>query len=138
MAAQKGSDLLIKVGNAGSPETFTALAGLRTKSLAFNAEQVDITNSDSANKWRELLAGAGIKSASVSGSGVFVDNATDATVRTEMFAQAIKNYQIVIPSFGTIEGAFQMATLNYAGEHNGEVTWEITLESAGELTFTAA
>ena len=29
MAAQKGSALLMKIGNAGSPETFTTIAGMR-------------------------------------------------------------------------------------------------------------
>jgi TP901-1 family phage major tail protein len=139
MAAQKGSDMLVKIGDGGSPtETFTSLAGIRTKTLAFNAEQVDITNQDSTNKWRELLAGAGIKSASLSGAGVFKDAAADETARAEFFAQAIKNYQVVIPSFGTIEGAFQLTQLQYAGEHNGEISYELSLESAGELTFTAA
>lgn len=138
MAAQKGSDMLLKVGDGGSPEAFTALAGLRTKNLQLNAETVDITNSDSANKWRELLAGAGIKSASVSGSGVFKDAAPDETVRASLFAGTIKNYQIVIPDFGTMEGAFQISSLQYAGEHNGEATHEVSLESAGEITFVAA
>jgi TP901-1 family phage major tail protein len=138
MAAQKGSSLLIKIGDGASPEVFTALAGLRTKTLTINAEQVDVTNSDSVNKWRELLAGAGIKSMSASGAGVFTDQTVDGTVRTEMFAQVIKNYQIVVPGFGTFEGLFQMTQLQYAGEHNAEVTWDISLESAGEIAFEAA
>lgn len=138
MAAQKGSDMLIKVGDGASPEVFTALAGLRTKTMAFNAEQVDITNSDSAGKWRELLAGAGIKSMSVSGSGVFTDATVDGTIQTEAFAQTIKNYQIIVPSFGTFEGPFQLTQRQFAGEHNGEVTQELSLESAGAITFTAA
>lgn len=137
MSAQKGSDMLIKIGGDSSPVTFSTLVGLRTKTMTINAETVDVTNSDSVNKWRELLAGAGIKSISVSGSGVFKDDATDLTVRTEMFSQAIKDYQIVVPGFGTFEGMFQMSQLQYAGEHNAEVTWDITLESAAEVAFTA-
>lgn len=138
MAAQKGSDMLIKISDDASPAAFTTLAGLRTKTMTINAETVDVTNSDSVNKWRELLAGAGIKSISVSGSGVFKDEATDLTVRSEMFAQAIRDYQIVVPGFGTFEGAFQMSQLQYAGEHNAEVTYDITLESAAEVAFTAS
>lgn len=132
MAAQKGSDMLIRIEDGTG---FTALAGLRTKTCAINAEQVDVTNSDSANKWRELLAGAGIKSMSVSGSGVFLDGAVDETVRSEMLTQAIKDFQIVIPGLGTFEGPFQMTQLQYAGEHNAEVTYDIALESAGEIGF---
>jgi len=138
MAAQKGSDLLIKVGDGATPEVFTTVAGLRTKNLTLNTETVDITNSDSVNKWRELLEGAGIKSASASGSGVFKDSASESTLVTAKMAGTIKNYQIVTPGLGTFEGAFQISQLQFAGEHNGEVTYELSLESAGELDFTAA
>ena len=75
MAAQKGSAMLMKVGNAGSPETFTTIAGLRSTSLTVNNESVDVTNKDSSNN-RTLLAEAGVQSISVSGSGVFTDGAT--------------------------------------------------------------
>ena len=138
MSAQKGSELLIKIGDGASPESFTEAAGLRTKSLQLNAETVDVTNSDSTNKWRELLAGAGVKSMSVSGSGVFTDATADATLQAEAVAQTILNYQVIVPGLGTFEGAFQLSQLQYAGEHNAEVTYEITLESAGAIAFTSA
>lgn len=135
MAAQKGKDLLIKVDDGSG---FTTVAGLRTRRLAFNAETVDITHAESANRWRELLDGAGVKRAAVSGRGLFKDASSDELMRATFFAGAVKDYQIVIPDFGTVEGAFQIVSLEFAGEHNGEVTFELSLESAGELTFTAA
>ncbi|MBN7809123.1 phage major tail protein, TP901-1 family, partial [Agrobacterium rosae] len=58
MVAQKGKDLLLKIDNGGA---FVTVAGLRTKRLAFNAESVDVTDAESAGRWRELLAGAGIQ-----------------------------------------------------------------------------
>jgi len=137
MAAQKGKDLLIKLGDGGAPEAFTAMAGLRTTSLGFNAQTVDITNADSTNMWRELLANAGVRSASVSGSGVFKDAAADATVRTVFFAQDLKNWRIVVPDFGEITGAFAVTALQYEGTHDGEVRMSLTLASAGALTFSA-
>jgi TP901-1 family phage major tail protein len=139
MAAQLGSALLVKVGDGGSPtETFTSLASLRTKSLNINAEQVDISTSDSTSKMRELLAGAGIISLSVAGDGVFSDSTPDATLRTEAFAQTQKNYQVIVPDFGTFEGPFMLTALNYASEHNAEVTYDFSLESSGVISFTAA
>lgn len=134
MSAQKGKDLLVKIADGAG---FTTVAGLRTRRLAFNAETVDITHAESANRWRELLDGAGVKRASVSGRGLFIDAATDASMRQTFFDGAVKDYQIVIPDFGTVEGAFQITNLEFAGEHNGEVTYDIALESAGEVTFTA-
>jgi TP901-1 family phage major tail protein len=135
MAAQKGKDLLIKIDDGSG---FTTVAGLRTRRLAFNAETVDITHAESANRWRELLDGAGVKRASVSGRGLFKDADSDDLMRATFFAGAVKDYQVVIPDFGTVEGAFQIVSLEFAGEHNGEVTFDLSLESAGELTFTGA
>ena len=134
MTAQKGKDLLVKIADGGG---YATVAGLRTRRLAFNAETVDITHAESANRWRELLDGAGVKRASVSGRGLFKDASTDALMRQTFFDGAVKSYQIVIPDFGTVQGAFQIANLEFAGEHNGEVTYDVSLESAGELTFTA-
>ncbi len=134
MTAQKGKDLLIKIADGAS---YTTVAGLRTRRLSFNAETVDITHAESANRWRELLYGAGVKRASVSGRGLFKDAATDALMRQTFFDGAVKNYQIVIPDFGTVQGAFQITNLEFAGEHNGEVTYDVALESAGEQTFAA-
>ena len=138
MDSQPGSSLLIKIGDAASPEVFTTVAGLRTKSLSINSETVDVTNSDSASKMRELLAGAGIISVSASGDGVFTDAAVHATLSTKALAGGIDTYQVIVPDFGTFEGAFQLTTLEFAGEHNGEATFSMALESAGVIAFTAA
>ncbi len=134
MSAQKGKDLLIKIADG---EGFTTVAGLRTRSLTFNADTVDVTDAESAGQWRELLGGAGIKRAGVSGRGLFKDASTDALMRQAFFDGTVLNYQIVVPSFGTVQGAFQITSLEFAGEYNGEMTFDMTLDSAGELTFTA-
>jgi TP901-1 family phage major tail protein len=134
MAAQKGKDLLVKIADGVG---FTTVAGLRSRRIAFNAETVDITHAESADRWRELLDGAGVKRASIAGRGLFKDAATDELMRQTFFDGAVKNFQIVIPDFGTVQGAFQISSLEFAGDHNGEVTYEMALESAGALTFTA-
>src|SRR4051812_5648372 len=134
MTAQKGKDLLVKIFDGAG---YTTVAGLRTRRLSFNAETVDITHAESANRWRELLDGAGVKRASVSGRGLFKDAATDASMRQTFFDGTVQSYQIVIPDFGTVAGPFQLTNLEFAGEHNGEVTYDVALESAGEVTFTA-
>jgi TP901-1 family phage major tail protein len=135
MSAQKGKDQLVKIADG---EGYTTVAGLRSRRIAFNAETVDITHAESVDRWRELLDGAGVKRASIAGRGLFKDAATDELMRQAFFDGAVKNFQVVIPDFGTVEGAFQIASLEFAGEHNGEVTYELALESAGALTFTAA
>jgi TP901-1 family phage major tail protein len=135
MAAQKGKDLLLKIDDGAG--VFVTVAGLRTQRFALNADPVDVTNQESAGRWRELLAGAGVRRASVAGSGVFKDGASDALIRQTFFDGIIRNWQIVAPSFGVIQGAFQISSLDYRGEHSAEVTFELSLESAGALSFTA-
>ncbi|PZU86605.1 MAG: phage major tail protein, TP901-1 family [Shinella sp.] len=134
MVAQKGKDLLLKVLDGS---TYITVAGLRSKRLAFNAETVDVTDGESAGRWRELLAGAGVQRASLSGAGLFKDQASDARVRSAFFAGEILSWQVVIPDFGTVTGLFQITALEYAGAHDGEVTFELALESAGQLSFGA-
>lgn len=136
MVAQKGKDLLLKLDTTGSGG-FVTVAGLRSKRLAFNAETVDVTDADSAGRWRELLAGSGVQRASVSGAGIFKDAASDAAIRTRFFGAEIAAWQFVIPDFGTVEGPFQITALEYSGAHDGEVTFEIALDSAGSLGFAA-
>jgi TP901-1 family phage major tail protein len=134
MPAQKGKDLLLKMHDGSA---FATVAGLRAKTLAFNAQTVDITHAESAGRWRELLEGAGVKRAAVSGYGLFKDAASDTLVRQTFFEGLVRDCQMIIPDFGTVEGPFQISSLEFAGSHDGEVTFEIALESAGELTFTA-
>lgn len=136
MTAQKGKDVLIKLDEDGMG-SFATVAGLRTKRLAFNSETVDITDADSAGRWRELLAGSGVQRASLGGSGIFKDAASDARMRTAFFGGEIIDWQLVIPDFGTVEGPFQITALEYSGNHDGEVAFELALESAGALTFGA-
>lgn len=137
MAAQKGKDLLLKVDSTGAG-VFVTVAGLRTRALAFNAESVDVSHTESAGQWRELLAGAGFKLARLTGSGVFKDQASDELVRAYVFNGTIRAWQILVPDFGTVSGPFHIASFELSGRHDGEVAFEIALESAGELTFVPA
>jgi TP901-1 family phage major tail protein len=137
MTAQKGKDLLLKIDTTGE-EDFVTVAGLRSRQIAFNAEAVDITNADSAGRWRELLEGAGVRRANLTGSGIFKDASADETVRQTFFDGLIRQWQVAIPDFGTITGPFQITALEYSAEHDGELAYEMALESAGALTFAAA
>jgi len=136
MSAQKGKDLLLKLDQDGSGN-FLTMAGLRSSSIAFNAASVDITHAESAGRWRQLLAGAGVKTARLGGSGIFRDQLSDEKARELFFNGDIRNWQVVIPDFGTITGPFQITALEFSGQHDGEVSYQLTLESAGELAFSA-
>ncbi|TDQ63822.1 TP901-1 family phage major tail protein [Maritalea mobilis] len=135
MGAQSGKDMLLKLDETGSG-SFITVAGIRSRQLAFNAQTIDTTDSQSAGQWRELLQGGGVKTASLSGSGIFKDAQSDARIRELFFAGQVRDWQLVIPDFGTIEGKFQITALEFAANHNGEVTFDVALERAGEISFT--
>lgn len=135
MVAQKGKDLLLKIDSNGTG-SFVTVAGLRSRRIAFNSETVDITDSDSAGRWRELLGGSGVQRASIGGSGIFKDAQSDERMRSCFFTGEIAAWQLSIPSFGVVQGPFQITALEYTGSHDGEVTFEVSLESAGAIAFT--
>ena len=136
MVAQSGKDLLIKLDMSGDGQ-FETVAGLRSTRISFNAETVDVTSLESEGGWRELLGGAGVRSASVSGSGVFKDDASDERARQIFFQGDRPEFQVIIPNFGIVQGALQITALEYSGAYNGEATFEMSLSSAGALTFNA-
>lgn len=136
MTAQKGRDLLLKISDGAG--NFTTVAGLRTRRLALNADTIDVTDAESTGRWRELLGGGGVRRASISGTGIFKDQASDALLRQVFFDGVLRDFQMIIPGLGVLTGPFQISNLDYRGEYAAEVTFDISLDSAGALTFTAA
>ncbi len=134
MAAQRGKALLLKIDVSG---TMTTVGGMRSTSMTLNDEAVDISNKDSGS-FRELLPAGGIQSMSISASGVFTDSTAETTLRAAYGTSTFKSYNIIVPDLGTYAGTFMIASLEYAGEYNGEATYSVTLESSGSITFTAA
>jgi TP901-1 family phage major tail protein len=138
MAAYKGNAMLLKIGatagSAAASDTYTTVAGLRSTSITHNDETIDVTTKDS-NQVRTLLAGGGVYSVTISGSGVLTDDATLATLESAMNASDYHNFQVVVSGFGTYEGEFALTTLEMSGEYNGEISYSITLESAGTVSF---
>lgn len=133
MAAQKGKAVLIKMDIAA---VFTTIGGLRSKSIRISDGNSDVSDSDS--EFREMLAGTGHLSCTISGSGVFKDSASEGAVLTNKLARTVPDFQFIVPGFGTFEGAFVIGDIEYAGEHEGEVTYSMSFESSGDFTFTPA
>ena len=130
MAAQKGRLFMLQ-------DDTTDIAALRTNSITIDSETVDITNKDS-NGWRELLADSGVKSCSISASGVFTDDATQIGIQTKLLAATLNTFTMEFETGDTLAGSFQVTSMEYAGDYNGEQTYSISLESSGAITYTAA
>ena len=133
MAVQKGRDLLLKIQDPTTSGAFVTVAGLRVRTLTLNAKTIDITDSQSPKGWRELLEGAGVRAMAVSGSGVFRDAASDALVRETFFSQTPAQWQAIVPSFAQFQGPFLISSLDYAGGHDSEISFSLSLSSAGEV-----
>jgi TP901-1 family phage major tail protein len=142
MAKQLGRALLVKIGDgAGGAEAFTNLCGLNSKSLTINNSSIDVTTPDCTTPegalWTATLAG--LKNFSLSGDGFFEDSTAEARMNTvAMSADNSVNMEVVVPDFGTYAGAFRISSLEFGGETEGGVTYSISLESNGAVTFTAA
>jgi TP901-1 family phage major tail protein len=134
MAVQKGSAVLMKVGNGASPEVFTTIGGLRDTSITINQETVDVTTKDSS-RVRTLLEQGGVKSFTVSGTGVFDDSASHQTVLSDFDGSSFTNYQFLMPDYNTFTGAFQVTSIEYSGTYNDSAQYSLTFESAGAITI---
>lgn len=136
MATQRGKDILIRLDAQASGD-FETVGGLRATRIALDSAVVDATSAESVGRWRELIGGAGVRTVSVTGSGVFKDQASDAALRTVFFDGATPPFQLVIPGFGRLEGPFQVTRLEYAGQHDDVAGFSLSIESAGAVAFTA-
>ncbi|MCW2349642.1 phage major tail protein, TP901-1 family [Sphingobium sp. B12D2B] len=133
MAVEKGSAFLLKIGNGSSPVSYATVAGLRATQLSVNGEAVNVTSKDSGG-WRDLLPGAGVRSVSVSGSGIFTGSAAETRLRNHALVGAIDDYELSFESGEKLRGRFLVTRLDYAGDYNGERTYTLALESSGAVS----
>lgn len=139
MSAIKGRLFLLAISNDDSvpgPETFITVAGLRKTDWTKNNTQVDVSNKDSSG-WKTLLEGAGEMSMSLSGDGVVESAGAAAKLQLAYDGNLIKKYKISIDGTSTYTGLFAITKFSEAGTYNGEVTYTISLESSGPVTYTA-
>jgi TP901-1 family phage major tail protein len=147
MAKKNGRLLLIKIGDGAETEAFTTLCGIQSKTLTVNNNNFDVTTSDCTNPggqlWQEVMTG--MRSIEVSGNGIFEGGTSLTRFKAIAFgtgaadtADAIGNFQVIVPEFGTFEGAFHVNSVEFGGEQEGPVTYSLTLASSGAVAFTAA
>ena len=133
MTAQKGSAFLLKVGDGATPPAYRTVAGLRTTQMSINGDTVVVTHKESGG-WRELLSGAGVRSVSVSASGIFLGSAAEASIRANALAGLVDAYELSFEDGEKLRGRFLVQRLDYAGDFNGERNYSVVLESSGAVT----
>lgn len=134
MTAYKGRDMLLKLGAGGAGGT---VAGLRETSLRVNNDMVDVTNKDS-NGYRLLLAGAGVRSFTVTANGTADNAATFETLQNNALTDTGATYYLTWADGDAIEGQFAITNFEISGGYTDAQTFSVTLESSGQLTLTQA
>ena len=134
MTARKGRDMLLKFGAGGAGG---AVAGLRETTLRVNNETVDVTTKDSGG-YRTLLAGAGVRSLTITANGTAETQATYETLEGQSLADTAATFYLTWGDGDAIEGTFQVSSFEMAGGYNDAQTFSLTLESSGPWTYTAA
>lgn len=137
MSAEKGKAFLIKIGDGAGSETFSVVGGMRSTSFKINNEIIDATHKGSEG-WRELLPEAGIRHISLSGSGIFTNSDSEKLVQGKAMTSSIDHYEIIFESGDKFTGSFQVTSLEYSGDYNGERSYNMALESSGEVLFVSA
>lgn len=138
MPIERGKTFLLKIGDGEASETFTTVGKMRSTGFSGTRESIDTTHKDS-NDWATRIPS--FKSMSLSASGVYDGGAQQLAVRDAWLQDATAdpvNFQIVGDTGDTWEGPFIVTQWDNEGEHNGERTWSVSLESAGEVTVTDA
>lgn len=135
MAYQDGQGIIVQLKDSGG--TYRTVSGLRTRDITLNSEMVDVTNADSSGRFREILDGAGIRSASFSGAGVFDSGEGHSALLDAWTNRQNRDFKFTVPGLGEFACTCKVTQLKYSGAHNGEVTADQTYESAGAVTFTA-
>jgi TP901-1 family phage major tail protein len=123
---------------SGIIEIFKTVGGLRSKSFSFASEGVDVSNHGS-NQWREMLDGAGMRTVSISGEGVYTSATNYRALENHAFANEITCLAFVDVVGGRIYfGCFKIVSIEASAEFNGEATYSLSAENAAAITIQQA
>ena len=111
------------------------IAGLRENSLALDGSPVDITSKEDAG-FRTLAEFAGVKSFDISASGVLKDTVLRDLALDPEASLLLTDVLIKFDDGSEIEGDVYLASATFAGAHDGENTYDISLQSSGAWTLT--
>ena len=133
MAAEAGRDLRIEYASDGT--TFAVVAGARTDSLTFNNEAIDIIDKDDAGV-RTYLDDIGVKSMSLSCTGVATASTFSALAAAAGSDSALHAFRVAFGSFATYTGSFFITSFEATGEQADTITFTMSLESSGAITVS--
>jgi predicted secreted protein len=137
MAGGIGYGGAFKIGDAASPEVFTAVANVRSisgPSIAANA--VDVTNMDSPGGYMESIKG--LKDPGEITMELVMTGAGLTALAAEMAKTGPTNYKVVYPAPVTKTYSFAafMTGMSHEAPVDDVMTVSVTYKIAGALTLT--
>jgi predicted secreted protein len=137
MPSQNGRDLLLKIGDGGSPENFTTIGAARTVEMNLDNKPVEATTMNS-NGVAVVQADAGVQAMEITLQGLFKDSAAAETLRAAAFNRTAKNYQLLFPNGDSYAASFVIGDYKRSGSYDGLESFTVTLLRSGSGTFTGA
>lgn len=134
----KFSELVIKIGDGGSPESFAKL-GIAMVSRNWNSSVSTVKDTVPDQTDEDLLVDEisqpSTRTRTASGKGK-IDKSQVATFEAAL--GVVKNYQVSETGVGTWTGPMVLTAFNRTGQRNQTWDVDVTLEQAGEMVFAAA
>jgi predicted secreted protein len=124
-----GRDFLLLVNDGLS---YARVEAQRSTSVAITSDAVDSTTK--GDNWRDILQGAGINSAQVALSGVASNSPMCMLLLSKKIAREHIDCRIDDTVGAFLVGTFKIVSIAASGTHNGEETYDITLESSNAVT----
>jgi TP901-1 family phage major tail protein len=134
MVASVGRSLLVTKNNV-------VIAGLRTASVSWGGESVDVTHGDNTGK-RLLLSASGQEQIDLSVEGVMKAETFRALVlgsATKMLTDIEIEWPISVitnTTAATLTGNFRISAYEEGAPYNDSITFTATLESSGAFVYT--
>ena len=134
MAKYLGNAMILKVETSPGGGTFATVGGSSSHTLAWGAEQINVSDKDSS-RFDEYLA-AGGRSLTISMDGIVSDNANFKLVEAAVEGDVILAYQMLYGDSKTIESNFHIGSFEVTGERNGAQTFTCSLTNSGVPTVS--
>jgi predicted secreted protein len=115
-------------------QAYKTIGGLRTSSASMTIDEVDVSNHGS-NQWKNLKAGAGMRSMSISGSGVYTNAANYRAMENAALQNALQSLAFLDLDGGRIySGSFKVGSIEASGEYDGEASFSMSANSSGSVS----
>jgi predicted secreted protein len=137
--AYRGQGTAVKIGDGGSPESFTTIPGAKDITLfGFTADTIDVTSQDSTGNYKEYLPSTK-DSGSVSFDMFFTGDATQGFA-TGLFDdyenQTLRNFQAVLTSGDTGTFAAYVTSFSLSAPVADALTASVELKVTGPVTWS--